>query len=39
MVFSKKHFLLFIAISLFVLVTGCGRGEAVNEADRLHFTH
>ena len=33
MVFSKKHFLLFMAISLFVLVTGCGRGEAVNEAE------
>ena len=34
MVFSKKHFLLFIAISLFVLLTGCGRGEAVNEAEQ-----
>jgi erythromycin esterase len=32
MVFLKKHFLLFMAISLFVLVTGCGRGGAVNEA-------
>ena len=34
MVFSKKRSLLFIAISLFVLVTGCGRGEAVDEADQ-----
>ena len=33
MVFSKKRSLLFMAISLFVLLTGCGRGEAVNEAD------
>jgi erythromycin esterase len=33
MVFSKKHFLLFMAITLFVLVTGCGRGEPVNDAE------
>ena len=39
MVFSKKRSLLLMAISLFVLVTGCGRGEAVNEAESLHFIH
>ena len=34
MVFSKKRSLLLMAISLFVLLTGCGRGEAVDEADQ-----
>ena len=34
MVFSKQRSLLFMAISLFVLVTGCGRGEEVAEADQ-----
>ena len=34
MVFSKKRSLLFMAISLFVLLTGCGRGEVVDEADQ-----
>ena len=33
MVFSNKRSLLLMAISLFVLLTGCGRGEAVNEAE------
>ena len=39
MVFSKKRSLLLVAISLFVLLTGCGRGEAVNEAESIHFIY
>ena len=38
MVFSKKSSLLFVAISLFVLLSGCGRGEAVDEADQYIST-
>ena len=34
MVFSKKRSLLFMAISLFVLLAGCGKGETVAEADQ-----
>ena len=38
MMFSKKSSLLFLAISLFVLLSGCGRGEAVEEADQYIST-
>ena len=38
MIFLKKSSLLFVAISLFALLSGCGRGEAIDEADQYIST-
>ena len=38
MIFFKKSSLLFVVIALFALLSGCGRGEAVDEADKYIST-
>lgn len=34
----KKNFLLFVALYLCILLSGCGNGEAVDEADQYIST-